>query len=271
MGTICCCDRREVKKENNPDHDNECKHLNDQNSIKPITKIKPIKNKSIEIESLHEEKIILFEQDIAKPNSNSDFFIKIWIETLEISYKLCDDFGNFFKPFVEVIFDKQSKTMNTMDEEKLNLSNISENADVNISYSANMPSMRKSGTNSALLAKERFYYFKNGVDFNGNDENKYSSILFSIKNENTNGYLKILPSITIGQIRIPISTLLNQKDKCFDGYIYLKLREVIDIGQLKVKIQCGDNSLDNSMSMFNSDVNNNNKMIKTNDDVKFLI
>jgi hypothetical protein len=67
--------------------------------------------------------------------------------------------------------------------------------------------------------------------------------------------LKILPAITIGQVRIPIAVLLNQKEKVFDGYLSLKLREVMDIGQLKVKIQCGaDNNfnLNSSLMAFDS-------------------
>lgn len=274
MGVICCCCRKEEigANNNNVKQEEEKKKPEEHNILENVNSIsKPNTNKSTEIETLGnnigKDELLPMKEIRSKSSSKmernqnnniiemisqrEDFFVKIWIETLEISYKLCDDFGNFFKPFVEVIFDKQSKILNTMDEEKLNLSNISENADVNISYNANI--QKKSGINSAILPKERFYYFKSSVDFSGSEENQCSSLIFSVKNENTHGHLKILPAITIGQVRIPISVLLHQKDKSFDGYLTLKLKEVIDIGQLKVKIQCGENFLNNSISLFNSD------------------
>jgi len=276
MGQVCCCCRKEENEQKEKEEEKQKNHepLVEENPSSPT---KPNTNKSIEVETLgnnEKERDALPDNEklpeaiapirlstinnVEEIKSCREFFIKIWIETLEITYKLCDDFGNFFKPFVEVIFDKQSKVLNTMDEEKLNLSNISENADVNISYNANIPiGHKKSGMNSQILPKERFYYFKSSVDFNGNDETRFSSLLFYVKNENTHGHLKILPAIVIGQIRIPISLLLNQKDKSFDGYISLKLRDLIEIGQIKVKIQCGsDVNLNNSISILASEGNN---------------
>ena len=273
MGVLCCCGRKDLNCPNNPDKSSDLDlKVNPNNDI--------LKSEAYAFNA-EKERLELENKELESKNRSvrkltnlseikcNDFFIKIWIETLEISYKLCDDFGNIFKPFVEMIFDKQSKTMNTMDEEKLNLSNVSENADVNISYNANIPCARKSGVNSEMLPKEKFFYFKNGVDFNGNDENKFCSILFTIKNENNYGHLKILPTITIGQIRIPISVLLRQTDRCFEGYLSLKLRENVDIGQLKVKIQCVDNSLNSTVSLFNSEIHNCN-IVKNIEEVFFI-
>lgn len=274
MGKICCCCRKDEENAAAAIKEEEKDKLKQEEAIANEnlnTNTKPNTNKSTEYETIGNAgmdelspiKDSLSQRSGQKPlrkqstnileniEIKQDFFLKIWIETLEISYKLCDDFGNFFKPFVEVIFDRQNKTINTMDEEKLNLSNISENADVNISYNANIP--KKSVSNFLNNPKERFYYFKSSVEFNGNEENKCSSLIFSVKNENTLGHLKILPAITIGQIRIPISALLHQKDRNFDGYLTLRLKEIVEIGKLKVKVQCGDNFLNNSISLFNSD------------------
>lgn len=278
MGEVCCCCKNR-EKENKPNEEEKEKEKIQEGPAIENTSSQTKANtiKSIEVETLgnnekegvaipENEKVpesiapikLLSMNNVEEIRSCKEFFIKIFIETLEITYKLCDDFGNFFKPFVEVVFDNQNKVLNTMDEEKLNLSNISENADVNISYNANIPiGHKKSGMNSAILPKERFYYFKSSVDFNGNDETRFSSLTFYVKNENTHGHLKILPAIIIGQIRIPISLILNQKDKSFDGYLSLKLRDLIEIGQLKVKIHCGsDLNLNNSISILASEGNN---------------
>ncbi len=56
---------------------------------------------------------------------NSFFYVQIHIESIDISYKLCDDFGFSFKPYVEVSIPsnptEEFKVFN-LDEEKLNIS-----------------------------------------------------------------------------------------------------------------------------------------------------
>jgi hypothetical protein len=98
-------------------------------------------------------------------SNKGDFLIKVFVEFLEITYKLCDDFGNYFKPFVEVVFDSQKKVLSFSDD-KLNTSNISDNAgnnntDMNNSFNMNNVSgferMKSQGTSSG---KEKFYQFK---------------------------------------------------------------------------------------------------------------
>lgn len=273
MGAVCCCCRKDDAGESKEDPKDP---IEMGNPDQPLSTTKPDTTKLTEgADTLGNPDKEELPEEPGRPKENSpmkarrkpstnelnnsiieeiksttDFVLKITLETLEITYKLCDDFGNFFKPFIEIAFDKTVKTLNTMDEEKLNLSQNSENADVNISYNANIPSsIKKSGVNSQLVPKERFYYFQSSVEFFGNDDTKCSSLIFTVKNENSHGHLKILPAIVIGQIRIPIALLLGQKEKSFDGYLSLKLREVIDIGQLKVKIICGseNNNLNNSL------------------------
>jgi len=58
------------------------------------------------------------------------FYVQIHIESIDISYKLCDDFGSSFKPYLEITMPGNPTeeyhifTMVNMDEEKLNVSDI---------------------------------------------------------------------------------------------------------------------------------------------------
>ena len=93
------------------------------------------------------------------PNSrqkfvNGKFFIKILIETVSISYKLCDDFGLFFKPLIQVQIDKQSIQITSCEDDKLN---ISENSDINVF-------IKMAGITDTLLSVNFIYiYFLNCV------------------------------------------------------------------------------------------------------------
>jgi hypothetical protein len=56
-------------------------------------------------------------------SSSNDFYLKINIDSLDITYKQCDDFGIIFKPFLEVgVTGQELSKISTIEEEKLNLS-----------------------------------------------------------------------------------------------------------------------------------------------------
>jgi hypothetical protein len=51
------------------------------------------------------------------------FYLKLNIDSLDITFKQCDDFGIIFKPFLEIqITGQEAAKINTLEEEKLNLS-----------------------------------------------------------------------------------------------------------------------------------------------------
>ena len=58
-----------------------------------------------------------------------EFLISIRIEFLEVTYKLCDDFGNIFKPYLEIHMDDvppmRINVFKPEDKDKLNSSSIS--------------------------------------------------------------------------------------------------------------------------------------------------
>lgn len=63
------------------------------------------------------------------PVLNNLFHVQIWIESVDISYKLCDDFGFSFMPYVEVKMPNnpiEEYHLFSLDEEKLNTSDIYE-------------------------------------------------------------------------------------------------------------------------------------------------
>ena len=98
------------------------------------------------------------------------------IDSLEITYKLCDDFGSYFKPFIEIVFGNQSKIISYLDD-KLNSSILSDNAsginntDMNNSFNLNNVSeveRFKSQANASSNVKEKYYPFKTVVIINFN-------------------------------------------------------------------------------------------------------
>jgi len=86
-----------------------------------------------------------------------EFIFKVSIDILEINYKLCDDFGNRFKPYIEINFEDYSplkiNIISSEDKDKLNTSlNTSTNGEVNsslINFDPNA-SLNSSNINTSL-------------------------------------------------------------------------------------------------------------------------
>ena len=97
-------------------------------------------------------------------SKKGNYLVKVFVDYLEISYKLCDDFGRFFKPFVEINFENQKKILN-YSEDKLNTSNLSDlslaNTSMNNSFNLNdLSGMLKTQLNNKEKGKERTFRFK---------------------------------------------------------------------------------------------------------------
>lgn len=141
---------------------------------------KPIKETE-EISSLNNENLIKlytldsdFSQDPNlytefKPehlSSIGDYCIKIYIDYLEITYKLCDEFGSHFKPFIEINYENNKKTIYISDE-KISDSNLSDqndlnNSDLNTSNNIiNLSAIHKNQVVNASIAKDKCFSFKN--------------------------------------------------------------------------------------------------------------
>jgi hypothetical protein len=98
-----------------------------------------------------------------KEKCQTYFYLKIHIETLDITYKQCDDFGTIFKPFLELkIIGQEAFKINTIDEEKINLScdlsNISN--DQESSKYDRMKSFISMKSNNNEGVKDKKYTFK---------------------------------------------------------------------------------------------------------------
>jgi len=86
-----------------------------------------------------------------------DFSLKIFIESFEVSYKLCDDFGLIFRPFIEIKTPNESPIQihtNDQENEKSRMSDRSNNTSMN--QSLNLSSLSFIEGDSI----ERTYYYR---------------------------------------------------------------------------------------------------------------
>lgn len=91
----------------------------------------------------------------------------------------------------------------------------------------------------------------------GNSANSYFSISFLVKNTTVHSHLTSAhPSIIIGEAHIPIN-LIGQKSNCyFEGYLRVMLRNIQEIGKLKVKLTITDQNAASSLLENKIDHNN---------------
>lgn len=198
----------------------------------------------IDISDIQSEKTVTFLyyiQVISSPNKPQikkigEFILKLFIESIEINYKFCDDFGSYFIPFIEVIFENQVKIVKLSDGEDVNNSVIT---DISLNTSINTTRIDQKNLNVSLMGKEKLYYYKKELFFNGNEKFYNSFIILTIKNE-FSSHNSMMP-ITIGDNRIPINILINaNKERSFEGQMEIKLRNLTTIGLIKLKIQVDD-------------------------------
>jgi len=185
------------------------------------------------------------EEEIAEEidYSATDFYLKIYMDFLDVTYKLCDDFGAVFKPYVLITIpgnDPVKIPIYNIDEEKLNISdmglNESQNTSLNLSTSNIMGTQGSVYLNNNNNAEKKYLY-KTMKNFFIKKENYYSAILIQIKNEQSNNTKK--HQIIIGETKLQVNLLVQGKDKkdlCFDGYVKVMLRNSITIGRLRLNI-----------------------------------
>ena len=145
--------------------------------------------------------------------------------------------------------ENQVKQLKINDGDDLNNSGI---ADLSQNISMNTSRIDHRNLNVSISGKEKLYNFKNEIFFNGNDKFYYSFINFTVKNEFSSKNSTMLP-IIVGDNKIPLNIVITaNKERCFDGQIEIKLRNLTTIGLLKLNIQINDeNSAKILSTMFN--------------------
>lgn len=186
-------------------------------------------------------------QKVTETHSASKYYIRLYIDYIDICYKLCDDFGAVFKPYLEVaVGNGDSVKVSSSDEDKLNSSAIS---DIDLNNSMNNSIIRSGGNicNTSTIGKEKTIYFKSSHNFEINSNCYFSSLQFDLKNDTPiTSKVEAPPSITIGDAKMSINLLYHKyKDNSFDDYIEIRLRNNLLIGYLKVNVIISDKALTN--------------------------
>jgi len=199
-----------------------------------------------------EDSVIFFQKDLiqlGQEGNNIDGFkeladysyIQIFVENLDVSYKLIDDFGSVFKPFIEVIVPEnnpQRIQILSLDEEKLNNSNY-DNSDLElsrVSFTGDTYSPIKTPNKS----KNSLFIFNAGQDFVLKKNNIFGSIRFLVKNELQKNTMSLKDSLVVmGECYIPLNLIYSsefKQDNCVEVNMVVKLRRINVIGNLRVLI-----------------------------------
>ncbi len=148
--------KRKVIVQGNPLIENcEMSSLNDQN----LLKLSEVDSDFPHDPNLYTE----FKPDHL--SSIGDYFIKIYVDYLEVTYKLCDDFGTKFKPYIEINYENQRKTLYMLDE-RMNNSNFSDindvnNSDLNNSNNViNLSAIERNHAVNNVISKDKSFSFK---------------------------------------------------------------------------------------------------------------
>jgi hypothetical protein len=202
-------------------------------------------------------------------NLGSKIYIRISVECIDITYKLIEDFGISFKPYLEIsvpnqeIFKVYPCDMDL--DRSLNASNISGLLDNDTSM--NLSQNLKSNTSTSfIMGKERSYPMKFVKCVEVPLKDFYSNVVFTLKNElpgannknlsnspNNNGNQspQLPPNIIIGEGRIAVNLLYkNFKENSFDGNLELKFKNSSLIGYLKIILTASEKSLINQEEFF---------------------
>ena len=87
-----------------------------------------------------------------------NYIIKIFIQTLDILYKFCDNFGYCFKPFIQIHFNEQDKIINIIDYENLNISNNERSVSDMLNSKYLIENERKNS--NSYITKQKTYSFE---------------------------------------------------------------------------------------------------------------
>ncbi len=95
------------------------------------------------------------------PDIIDKVYVQVFIENLEVTYKLIDDFGAYFKPFIEIGMPETNPekiTILSLDEEKVNNSYYSDN-DMNSSHISLGDNLVLSPIKGNLKTKSNLFVF----------------------------------------------------------------------------------------------------------------
>jgi hypothetical protein len=161
----------------------------------------------------------------------SKYFIKLTIDHLEL-YNKCDNFGYYFKPFLEIDLENQETVVIKSHED-----DISNTSDIDMLSNSNLTINRLS--TSICLKKEKTINFKFSKVFEIKSQELFGFMSFRLKSE----ALKDLEVITIAECNIPLIMLYNHyKNIPFDGNLEMLFRCSTFIGYLKVSLTLSENS-----------------------------
>lgn len=125
-------------------------------------------------EIIYPQEINIIQEVIARPPeeeidfSNTDFYLKFYIDFFEVTYKLVDDFGAVFKPYILISIPGTESVkipIYNIDEEKLNMSDLGGG---NMDTSMNL-------STSNILSTSNYMGTQNNMGTQGNthDNKKY--------------------------------------------------------------------------------------------------
>ncbi len=94
--------------------------------------------------------------------SSQDFYLSLNVDTLDVTYKLCDDFGAVFKPYISLTVPGTEPVkfpIFNIDEEKLNVSDIVNN-DTSQNTSLNISNLGGGDRSTFININEKKYFYK---------------------------------------------------------------------------------------------------------------
>lgn len=264
----CCWNKRDDDdKENKQNNENDDtykpreKSLDEISDISKLSNIPPNLNESI-IEEDNLNEISAFEStefhkntkeiSVPKVHSKNDntlnfknVFINLYITSLDIKCFNIDEYGTLIKPFIEISIDKGTERAKII--ENINSSiNISKNASYSDLYNTkdisnsrsvlNMSSLNKNNLSSKHY-KEKNFSFKFEKQYKINQSQSFSTINFTVKNENGNFTTESNPNVIIGSNYISLRCLISKYiDSEFDGYLEIFNSQNSLVGLLKICI-----------------------------------
>jgi hypothetical protein len=265
MGVMCCRDKKPLE-ENVPRENTriitdsnlkevQIKQINSESSLKD-NKGKFVKG---ELEYLEQSPILdspmrdIFKEEdcFFEPNDpfnrssqffyehiRTHFYLRTYIDYLEVFYKSCDDFGLIFKPYIELkVSNIEPVKISNNDEEKtekLNGTNGTNEDSFNSEISDNRVSKSSVVLNQGSLKEGKVYPFKTSKNFELLRDQFYNTLIISVKNENQS-LVSESPPVTIAECRIPINMIVTTcVDNVFDGMVEMKIRNTTFVGNIKV-------------------------------------
>ena len=116
-----------------------------------------------EYENYQEEPQVIYTQETQQSSEQNPYSLKIFVESFEVTYKLCDDFGLLFNPYIDIITPSENNSIhlssyNNMDNSQ-SQTQLTERSDFNSSPNQ---SMNLSGLCSFIEGDsiERTYYYR---------------------------------------------------------------------------------------------------------------